>query len=270
MNDHSEQKSVNSRRSFIVGFGGVLAAAAALTKTTFGGGLERESLLVSASPSTPRYTEHHIPRDGVSLHVEDHGSGKPVFLLHGWPDSSYLWRNQIPFLVANGFRAVAPDQRGFGRSDRPEGVAAYSVENVVADVAGILDALGIETADIVGHDWGTAVAWLTATAHPNRIHRLVVLSVGHPLAPRTLRQREMGWFQLLFQFEGIAEASLRHDNWALFRELLRGNGHIDRYIADLSRRDALKASLNLVPREPRAAPAGAASYAAACGGSDAR
>jgi pimeloyl-ACP methyl ester carboxylesterase len=86
---------------------------------------------------------------------------------------------------------------------------------VVADVAGILDALGIETADIVGHDWGAAVAWLTATAQPNRIHRLVVLSVGHPLAPRTLRQREMGWCQLLFQFEGIAEASLRHDNWAL-------------------------------------------------------
>jgi len=208
--------------------------------------------------------------NGISLHVEDHGSGRPVVLLHRWPDSSYPWRNQIPFLVANDFRAIAPDQRGFGRSDRREGVAAYSLENVVADVAGILDALGIETADIVGHDWGAAVAWLTATAHPNRIHRLVVLSVGHPLAPRMLRQREMGWFQLLFQFEGIAEASLQHDNWALFRELLRGNGHIDRYIADLSRRDALKASLNLVPREPRAAPAGAASYAAACGGSDAR
>jgi alpha-beta hydrolase superfamily lysophospholipase len=135
MNDHSKQKSVNSRRSFIVGLGGVLAAAAALTKTTFGGGPERERLLVPASPSTPRYTEHHIPRDGVSLHVEDHGSGKPVLLLHGWPDSSNLWRNQIPFLVANGFRAIAPDQRGFGRSDRPEGVAAYSLQNAVADLS---------------------------------------------------------------------------------------------------------------------------------------
>ena len=120
MNDHSKQKSANPRRSFIFGFGGVLAAAAALPKATFGGSLERESQLVPASPSTPRYTEHHIARDGVSLHVEDQGSGKPVVLLHGWPDSSYLWRNQIPFLVANGFRAVTPDQRGFGRSDRPE------------------------------------------------------------------------------------------------------------------------------------------------------
>ena len=82
--------------------------------------------------------------NGISLHVEEHGSGKPVLLLHGWPDSSYLWRNQIPFLVANGFRAIAPDQRGFGRSDRPEGVAAYSLQNAVADVVGILDALGID------------------------------------------------------------------------------------------------------------------------------
>lgn len=244
MKDHSKQKSLNSRRSFIVGFGGVLAAAAALTKTTFGRGLERESLLVPASPSTPRYTEHRIPRDGVSLHVEDHGNGKPVVLLHGWPDSSYLWRNQIPFLVANGFRAIALDQRGFGRSDRPEGVAAYSLQNAVADLLGVLDALGIDAADIVAHDWGASVAWRTATAHANRVRRLVVLSVPHPLAPYTLRQREMAWYMLFFQFEGIAEAWLQRDNWALFREMLRGNGDIDRYISDLSRSDALKASLN--------------------------
>src|SRR5579864_1541853 len=238
MNDHGEQKSVNSRRSFIARFGGVLAAAAALTKTTFGRGLERESQLVPASPSTPRYTEHHIPRDGVSLHVEDHGSGKPVLLLHGWPDSSYLWRNQIPFLLANGFRAIAPDQRGFGRSDRPEGVAAYSLQNAVADLVGILDALGVDAADIVAHDWGASVAWLTATAHPNRVRRLVVLSVPHPLAPYTWLQR---------------------DNWALFREMLRGNGDVDRYISDLSRPGALKASLNwyranLAPRLPEPPP----------------
>src|SRR5258708_3171115 len=255
MNDHSKQKSVNYRRSFIVRFGGVLAAAAALTKTTFSGGLERESLLVSASPSTPRYTEHHIPRDGVSLHVEDHGSGKPVLLLHGWPDSSYLWRNQIPFLVANGFRAIAPDQRGFGRSDRPEGVAAYSLQNAVADLVGILDVLGIDAADIVAHDWGASVAWLTATAHPNRVRRLVVLFGATSTCAIYVAQREMAWYILFFQFEGIAEAWLQHDNWMLFREMLRGNGDIDRYISDLSRPDALKSSLNwyranLAPRLP--------------------
>jgi pimeloyl-ACP methyl ester carboxylesterase len=197
--------------------------------------------------------------NGISLHVEDHGNGKPVLLLHGWPDSSYLWRNQIPFLVANGFRVIAPDHRGFGRSDRPEEVAAYSLQHPVADAVGILDALSIDVADIVAHDWGAAVAWLVATLYPNRVHRLVVLSVAHPLAPITLRQREMAWYQLFFQFEGIAEAWLQRDNWALFREVLRGNGDVDRYISDLSRPDALKASLNwyranLAPRLPGSAP----------------
>ena len=93
--------------------------------------------------------------NGISLHVEDHGSGRPVLLLHGWPDSAYLWRNQIPFLIANGFRVIAPDLRGFGRSDRPEGVIAYSLQNAVGDVVGILDAFGIDAADVVGHDWGS-------------------------------------------------------------------------------------------------------------------
>jgi hypothetical protein len=78
--------------------------------------------------------------NGISLHVEDQGSGRPVLLLHGWPDSSYLWRNQVPFLVANGFHTITPDLRGFGHSDRPERVTAYLLENAVADAVGILDA----------------------------------------------------------------------------------------------------------------------------------
>ena len=193
--------------------------------------------------------------NGISLHVEDLGSGRPVLLLHGWPDSSYLWRNQIQFLVKNGYRAIAPDLRGFGRSDRPEAVAAYSLQNVVSEVVGILDALNIETADIVGHDWGAGVAWFTASFHPDRVRRLVALSVPHPLAPPTLLQREMAWYQLFFQFEGIAEAWLQHDNWALFRHFSRGDGDMDRHISDLSRAGALTASLNwyranLVPRMP--------------------
>jgi pimeloyl-ACP methyl ester carboxylesterase len=193
--------------------------------------------------------------NGISFYVEDQGSGRPVLLLHGWPDSGYLWRNQIPFLVKNGFRAIAPDLRGLGRSDRPEDVTTYSLQNAVGDVVGILDALGIEAADIVGHDWGAAVAWFTAMAQPDRVRKLVVLSVPHPLAPRTLRQREMAWYQLFFQFQEIAEAWLQHDDWALFRELLRGDGDVDRYISDLSRPGALTASLNwyranLAPRMP--------------------
>jgi pimeloyl-ACP methyl ester carboxylesterase len=124
-------------------------------------------------------------------------------------------------------------------------------------LVGILDTLGIDAADIV--DSGASVAWRTATAHPNRVRKLVVLSVPHPLAPQTLRQREMAWYQLFFQFERIAEAWLQQHDWALFREMLRGYGDIDRYISDLSRPDALRASLNcyranLAPRLPESPP----------------
>jgi pimeloyl-ACP methyl ester carboxylesterase len=136
-----------------------------------------------------------------------------------------------------------------------EPLTARGLRNAVTDVAGILDALGAESAHVVGHDWGAAVAWLTAAFLPDRVRRLVVISVPHPLAPRTLRQSEMGWYQLFFQFEGIAEATIAHDDWAWFRAFSRGDGDIDRAIADLSRPGALTASLNwyranLAPRMP--------------------
>jgi pimeloyl-ACP methyl ester carboxylesterase len=92
--------------------------------------------------------------NGISLYVEDHGDGVPVLLIHGWPDSARLWRHQVPHLVTNGYRAITPDLRGFGRSGRPEEVAAYSLRNSVADMIAILDQLGIATAHVVGHDWG--------------------------------------------------------------------------------------------------------------------
>jgi pimeloyl-ACP methyl ester carboxylesterase len=198
--------------------------------------------------------------NGISLHVEDQGSGAPVVLLHGWPDSSYLWRNQIPSLVSNGFRVIAPDMRGFGQSDKPQGVSAYAFSNAVADVVGVMDTLEIPSAHIVGHDWGAAIAWMVAILQPDRVEKLVVLSVPHPRAPQTILQREMAWYQLFFQFEGVAEAWLPLDDWAFLRELLRGDGDVDRYVEDLSRPGALAAALNwyranLAPRPPGSGPA---------------
>lgn len=197
--------------------------------------------------------------NGITLHVEDHGSGTPVLLLHGWPDSAHLWRHQVPFLVERGFRVITPDLRGFGRSDKPAEVSAYAPPTLVADVVGVLDALEVPKAHVVGHDWGAFVAWMTAITQPDRVDKLVAFSVPHPLAPRTLLQREMAWYQLFFQFEGIAEEWLRHDDWALLREFLREDGDIDRYVSDLSRPGALTASLNwyraiLAPRPPGPAP----------------
>jgi pimeloyl-ACP methyl ester carboxylesterase len=200
-----------------------------------------------------------IEVNGVSLHVEDYGNGTPVLLLHGWPDSAYVWRNQIPFLTGRGFRVIAPDLRGFGQSSRPVEVTDYALSKSVGDVTGLLDALGVESVHLVGHDWGAAVAWGTAMAHPNRVEKLVVLSVGHPSVRKSLRQDEMAWYQLFFQFDGIAEANLAYDDWAWLRRFLRGAGDQERYEQDLSRPGALTASLNwyranLAPKMPGPSP----------------
>ena len=193
--------------------------------------------------------------DGISLYVEDHGDGVPVLLLHGWPDAARLWRHQVPFLVASGFRVITPDMRGFGRSQRPADVAAYRLPNMVADVTAILDRLGLDQAHIVGHDWGAAVAWLTAMLSPDRVRTLTAISVPHLRAAPTLRQQEMAWYQLFFQFAGVAEATIQHDDWAWLRTFSRGDGDLDHAIADLSRPGALTASLNwyranVAPRMP--------------------
>jgi pimeloyl-ACP methyl ester carboxylesterase len=182
--------------------------------------------------------------DGVELAVRDQGEGQPILLLHGFPDSSYLWRHQIEALTAAGMRCVAPDLRGRGESEKPEGVAEYGVVRSVADALAILDGLGIDRAHVVGHDFGAAVAWVLASLHPERVDRLVVMSVGHPATPRSLRQRELAWYQLLFQFEGLAEELIQRDDWRLLREWLRNDGDTERYIEELSKPGALTAGLN--------------------------
>ena len=208
-----------------------------------------------------------IEANGISLYVEEHGDGDPVLLLHGWPDSARLWRHQVPVLAASGYRVITPDMRGFGRSEHPAEVRSYGLRNVVGDVSALLDQLGVEAAHVVGHDWGAAVAWLTAILRPDRVRTLTVISVPHPLAPPTVRQYEMAWYQLFFQFYGVAEATIQHDDWAWLRTFTRGDGDLDQAIADLSRPGALTASLNwyranLAPRMPGPAPRAAAGHRA--------
>jgi pimeloyl-ACP methyl ester carboxylesterase len=188
--------------------------------------------------------------DNIELEVQveepaDRPEAPAVLLLHGWPDSHRLWRHQVPALTAGGFRTIAPDLRGFGASDRPEDVAAYGLANILGDVVGVLDHLRIERAHVVGHDWGAAVAWALAALLPDRVDRLVALSVGHPAAFRAagLAQREKSWYMLLFQFEGIAERWLSDDDYANFRSWTR-HPDADAVISELSRPGALTASLN--------------------------
>jgi pimeloyl-ACP methyl ester carboxylesterase len=186
-----------------------------------------------------------INGDGVELALLDEGEGTPVLLLHGFPDSSRLWRHQISALTDAGFRVIAPDQRGFGASDKPQEIAAYGFGHLIADVVAVLDQSDVERAHVVGHDWGAAVAWACALMLPERVKRTVALSVGHPaaFAQRSLEQRQLSWYMLLFQFEE-AEELLRKDDWALFRRWAATHPDLEQAIADLERPGALTAAIN--------------------------
>jgi pimeloyl-ACP methyl ester carboxylesterase len=182
--------------------------------------------------------------DGVGIEYEVTGQGPPVLLLHGFPDSGRLWRHQVPALAAAGFQIVVPDLRGYGRSDKPEAVEAYSMGLLARDVLAILAEQKISTTHLVGHDWGAALAWALASFAPARVDHLAVLSVGHPATfRRTARQREKSWYMLLFQFPGIAERWLAGDDWANFRNW----GHhpdADQVIAELEATGSLTPGLN--------------------------
>jgi pimeloyl-ACP methyl ester carboxylesterase len=183
---------------------------------------------------------------GISLAFADQGEGTPVVLLHGFPDSSYVWRNQIPALAGAGLRVITPDLRGFGESDKPQEVEAYRITTIAGDVISMLDSLQIERAHVVGHDWGAGLAWVIAGLHADRVDRLVTMSVGHPntQADPPIEQREKSWYMLWFQFEGLAEGVLPREDWELLRQWLRGNGDVARYVEDLARPGALRAGLN--------------------------
>jgi pimeloyl-ACP methyl ester carboxylesterase len=183
---------------------------------------------------------------GLDFPVLDVGAGPVVLLLHGFPDSHRLWRNQVGPLVRAGYRVVAPDLRGFGDAPMPPNVADYSLGNILGDVIGMLDALNIKQARVIGHDWGAVVSWYLAAYYPARVERLMVLSVGAPWNPEfnSIAQREKFWYANYFQFEGVAEANLQKDNWALFRALSRNEGDTDAAIERWARPGALTASLN--------------------------
>jgi pimeloyl-ACP methyl ester carboxylesterase len=170
---------------------------------------------------------------GVGIEYEVTGEGRPVVLLHGFPDSGRLWRHQAAALAGAGFQVIVPDLRGYGRSDKPEAVEAYSMGLLAGDVMAVLADLEIARAHVVGHDWGAALAWGLASLAPGTVDHLTVLSVGHPATfRRTPRQREKSWYMLLFQFPGIAERWLTEGDWANFRTWA---GHPDAaaVIADL-------------------------------------
>ena len=117
--------------------------------------------------------------DGLRIHYVEQGSGPAVLLLHGFPESWYSWRHQLPALAKAGYHAVAPDMRGYGKSDKPAPVEDYDIHHLTADVVGLIDALGEKTAVVVGHDWGSIIAWNCLLLHPDRFTALVPMSVPY-------------------------------------------------------------------------------------------
>jgi pimeloyl-ACP methyl ester carboxylesterase len=188
-----------------------------------------------------------VQNGGVALHVQVYGpeEGDPVLLLHGFPDTGRLWSKQIGPLTEAGFRLIVPDQRGFGRSDKPTDVDAYELQLLVSDPIAILDELGIEKATVIGHDWGAVVTWILASIAPERVERLVALSVGHLLSfgSAGYEQRQKSWYMLLFQFEGIAERWLSDNEWANFRAWA-DHPDADAVIAEIEENGSLTPGLN--------------------------
>ncbi|MDT7555241.1 MAG: hypothetical protein QOI16_3781 [Pseudonocardiales bacterium] len=177
-------------------------------------------------------THRTVTVDGLDLHIVEAGpqDGPTVLLLHGFPECWYSWRHQLAGLADEGFHVVAPDQRGYARSGRPEAIEAYTLLHLVGDALGVLDAVGAERAVVVGHDWGAPVAWHTALLRPDRVQGVVGLSV--PLLPRSAtpplagmaKRFGAGYYQLYFQEPGVADAELAADPRATFRRLLSATG----------------------------------------------
>ena len=187
--------------------------------------------------------------NGIEINVRIEGHGPPVLLIHGFPDSLTVWQSVTPLLVAGGYRVIAFDLRGFGKSELVQGVQNYRINCLVTDIAALLEALNIDDPlHVMGHDWGSAIAWCFALAHPERVRSLVALSVGHPQAygRAGLEQKiSKGLYVLGFQFRGLAEAWLLRNHAAGLRSWGSSHPNLEEAVNDMSRPGRLTAGLSL-------------------------
>ena len=164
-------------------------------------------------PKVSAINQRRVGTNGIELNIAEQGEGPLVLMLHGFPESWYSWRHQIPAVAGAGFHAVAPDMRGYGKSDKPDDIATYNQVEVSNDIVGLISALGYETAIVFGHDWGAPTAWSCALHHPDKVTAVGVLSV--PFSPRASAPpldmmkeifKYRFFYQLYFQEPGVAEA----------------------------------------------------------------
>jgi pimeloyl-ACP methyl ester carboxylesterase len=161
--------------------------------------------------------ERQMELNGIELHVVEEGAGPLVVLCHGFPELAFSWRHQIPVLAQEGYRVMAPDMRGFGRSSIPREIESYDVVSLCGDMTGLLDALGEEAAIFVGHDWGATLVWSLAVLEPERVRAVAGLSVPFvpraPAAPIPIMRRHLGedFYIVWFQAPGPADEALALD-----------------------------------------------------------
>ncbi len=184
--------------------------------------------------------------NGLDMLVATAGEGPPVLFLHGFPDSHAVWHHQIAALAGAGFRAIAPDLRGYGGTSAPTDVSAYCIAHLQGDIIALLDVLDIGKVSLVGHDWGAALAWQVAMAAPERIERLAVLSVGHPraFAHAGLAQRLKSFYMALFLVRGLAERMLPMGDWFFMRQATSNPELLARWRAAFAVPARLTAALN--------------------------
>ena len=198
------------------------------------------------------------------LHYVEAGEGPLIVLLHGFPEFWYAWREQIGPLAAAGFRVVAPDTRGYNLSSKPDGVAAYDIGLLAADIRDLIRERGAETALLAGHDWGGSIAWATAMNHPEVVDRLAILNAAHPRKlsqglhhPGQLRK---SWYFFFFDLPDLPETVVHANGWHFFRHFLRDARpaftpeQTDRYIQAWSQPGAATAMIDYYRSSVRTPP----------------
>ncbi len=173
-----------------------------------------------------QFTLAEFQTNGISIRAAVEGSGPLVIMVHGWPELWYSWRHQIRPIAEAGYRVLVPDVRGYGGSEKPYPVEAYDMATMMADVLGLMDAMGEDQAILIGHDWGAPICWTTAALHPDRVAAVVGLSVPYrkraPVPPIELwRQlyKDKFFYQVYFQEEGVAEQELEADVRVALRKI---------------------------------------------------
>lgn len=202
------------------------------------------------------WQHEYINTNGIKLHYVTQGDGPLMLMLHGFPEFWYSWRHQIPEF-AKDYKVVALDLRGYNESDKPQEQSAYTMSELVKDVEGVIQGLGYDRCVLVGHDWGGAIAWCFAYAHPEMVERLIVLNLPHPAkfaqGLRTPQQLMRSWYTFFFQIPALPELLLQSFDYQIIGNALTGmavnknaftSADIEAYKDAVAKRGALTAMIN--------------------------